>query len=123
MISRRSILGGLAASAVPVVTTHANAGLSVNDPLLDAISAYRAGMAAYSAREEFSTFEEEDAAIAETYGPPFKVLDDWDQPAQSLSAVREALRLVVDEQLLASGMSEGLVIAALAYLDQTGGEA
>lgn len=124
MTTRRHFLcqsAAVGAAGVAGILTPAGAAArpaEPSDPLLDAINDYRAGMAAYCALPDFKTREEEDAAIAVTYGPPFKVLDDWDRPAQSADAAREALRIVIDEQLLASGMAEALVTAALAYLDE-----
>jgi hypothetical protein len=119
-INRRSVLRGLAAATALAAAPHADAA-EPHDPLLDAINDYRAGSAAYCALPETETMEEEEAAVAETYGPPFKVLDSWDRPAQTMTAAREALRLVIDEQLLNGDMAEALVTAALAFLDKTGG--
>lgn len=116
-ITRRAIFAAVPAVGLAAIVPAAAMAVAVRDPLFDAINDYRDGMAEYCARPEFATVEEEDAAIAETYGPSFKVLDNWERPAQSMIAAREALRLVLDEQLLTGGMAEALVTAALAFLD------
>lgn len=89
------------------------------EPLVEAIDAYRTGMSAYNRIPESPYGDgEEDANIARTYGPPFDVLDGWDQPALTAKGAREALRLVLDEQMLSSGFAENMVRAALCWLEK-----
>lgn len=120
-INRRRFLLNTTLAGAAVAVAAPVAAAADPDPLLAAIADYRAGMENYSGREEFSSFEEEDAAIAETYGPPFKVLNNWEAPAATLAGARAALRLVIDEGMLYGGFTENMVVAALGFLDQQGG--
>lgn len=94
------------------------------DPLITAIDAYKAGMAAYEGKEEFETQEAEDAAIAATYGPAFEVLENWDQPATTRAGALEALRLAAKGNgIVGIDIQENMIDAALGYFEREGGAA
>lgn len=66
--------------ALPVFYENLCAGRT--DPLLEAVEAFREGSRQFCALpDDFAPYADEDAAIEATYGPPFYVLDEWDQPA------------------------------------------
>lgn len=93
------------------------------DPILGAIQNYRDGLAAYNSKAEFaSTSEDEDALIAETYGPPMEVLDNWTAPATTFEGALEALRLARQEMhdFENSFTTKSLFAAAMAYLEGSG---
>lgn len=91
----------------------------MSDPLLKAIADYRAGLAAYNATPDCVTNAIEDQVIACTYGPPMAVLNNWEEPAQSLEGAVEALRTAVDEGGY-SGLLDQMLKAALGYFDRQG---
>jgi hypothetical protein len=94
------------------------------DPLITAIDAYRAGMAAYDGREEFETPEAEQAAIAATYGPPNQILTNWDKPAVTRAGAIAALQFAAEGHgIVGIDIQQNMIEAALAYFEQEGGEA
>ena len=115
-INRRRMLAGAVAIPACGLAAIVPAAAMTADPLLDAINAFRAGDAAYAAQDG-----EDEEAIEATYGPPFRALSEWEQPATSLVAVREAVRLAVERGGICCPASEAALTAALAYLDQEGG--
>lgn len=117
--SRRSILAGV--GSLTLLGTPASAA---PDPIIDAIKAYRAGMAAYDEHPINTipgggTKEQEAAAVAATYGPPLDALENWDQPAVSRQGAIAALRLVLDGAVdfYLPDESEAMVKAVLRYLE------
>lgn len=102
--------------------TRATAEAMPADPLIAAINAYHAGMAAYEGREEFETPEAEDAGIAATYGPPSDVLKNWDKPATTRAGALEALHFAARGcHIIGIDIQQNMVRAALGYFKQEGG--
>jgi len=100
-------------------TLHQNAS-SVADPLVATIAAYRKGLAAYNNQATgHLSAEALDQLAEETFGAPMHKLEDWKQPAQSLKAAIEALRVVAEEHKDFSGseLSRQMTLVALAYFD------
>ena len=91
------------------------------DPLIAAIDAYHAGIAAYDGREEFETPEAEQAAIESTYGPPNEILTNWDKPAVTRAGAIAALQLAAKGHgIVGLDIQQNMVGAALAYFEQGG---
>jgi hypothetical protein len=91
------------------------------DPLIAAIDAYNAGIAAYDGQEEFETPEAEQAAIAATYGPAFEILENWEQPAATRAGALEALRLAAKGNgIVGIYIQQNMVESALGYFEQGG---
>jgi len=133
--SRRALLGAIAsvpaigaAAAAFAVATPPNvfsnfggiAAVPVEhpDPLLDAIRAFREGLADYNANAP------QDDAAAEAYAemsyvPPMAVLEEWEEPATTRRGALEALRLIAEENddFAASPVVGPLLAAALAYFE------
>ncbi len=90
------------------------------DPLLDAIKAYRAGLVEFNrlaeADKDDKRWKEHGAA---TYEPWQAVLDEWSEPARSCEGAIEALRAAISEQdgVCGTPAAEKLINAALAYLE------
>lgn len=89
---------------------------AVQDPLFAAIAAYREGNRRFCERPSPRGVEEEEAAIAATYGPPMQALVDWDKPAMSLQSAIDALQVTLDEQCFIDEIGEAMIKAVLAYL-------
>lgn len=89
------------------------------DPLQKAIEAYRAGLKRLNDLEisEDITLAEENALFEAAYGKEKAVLMEAAPAATSLAGVREAIRLVFDEDAIDDMVAEGALRAALAYLD------
>jgi hypothetical protein len=123
-INRRSALAvtgaGLTAALTGVQTSVAAS--VAHDPVIDAVKAYRDGMAAFNAlhEDDWSLHGGEDAVIHKTYGAPLEVLDEWDQPIMTREGAIAALRFVVDENAAywASDGVGAMVKAALGYLER-----
>jgi len=114
MMDRRTFIRG----AVIAASTPAAIGIAGYDPLLNAIKAYHAGCAAYSASSaEFEERNDEATLVAATYGPPMTALCHWDAPATSSAGAIEALKLIKSESMLIDGMGEAMVDAAIGYLE------
>lgn len=99
----------------PVSFQHLGVPAYAEDPLVDAIGDFRAGMAAYSAADD----ESPEFANA-TYGAPMDVLSEWDQPARTRQGAIAALKLAKEElsDFLSNGPALPMVTAALAYFDR-----
>ncbi|ACE89498.1 hypothetical protein RHECIAT_CH0000505 [Rhizobium etli CIAT 652] len=121
MLTRRQLIAASAAVAVGVtavapIAAHAAAA----DPLLDAVAAFRSGMADYNANAP------QDDAGANAYSliswmPPHAVLANWTAPAATRAGAMAALRLAVDEEETGDSPLVGpMMRAALAYLEQEG---
>ncbi|MDI7864102.1 hypothetical protein MRS76_19315 [Rhizobiaceae bacterium n13] len=85
------------------------------DPIIAAIEAYHAGNAAYRAHPD-----DDEAAIEATYGPPSRVLESWEQPAQTRQGAIAALKLALyeHEQYGGSELIFPMLDAALAFLEK-----
>ncbi|RUM18729.1 hypothetical protein EFD56_14870 [Rhizobium phaseoli] len=121
MLTRRQLIAASAAVAVGVaaiapIAAHAAAA----DPLLDAVAAFRSGMADYNANAP------QDDPGANAYSliswmPPHAVLANWTAPATTRDGAMAALRLAVDEEETGDSPLVGpMMRAALAYLEQEG---
>ncbi|MBB3396658.1 MULTISPECIES: hypothetical protein [unclassified Rhizobium] len=93
-----------------------------DDPISTAIEAFRAGNAAFCAtkEEDWPAHGGEEAVIANTYGRPLEVLENWDQPALSLKGAVDALRFANEENrnFESNPTVVAMVGAALAYLEK-----
>lgn len=93
-----------------------------DDPISTAIEAFRAGNAAFGAikEEDWPTHGGEEAVIANTYGLPLEVLENWDQPALSLKGAVDALRFANEENrnFESNPTVAAMVAAALAYFEK-----
>lgn len=118
-INRRKMLLGLAAAstAAAAVTVATPAPAAVHDPLIDAIKAFRDGLAAFSAADE-GTEAEMDALYFTCISAPMHVLADWTAPALTHASAIEALRIADDEANLYENSSvvQPMIQAALAFL-------
>lgn len=123
-ITRRAVLGALAASTAVVATSPADAAMApaaaaVHDPLLDVINAFRSAMKDYCDNAP----DDDDAADAYaevTYAPAMKVIEHWNSPAVTKEGAVEAIRLAVQEarDFANSEMLRPLLAAALGYFEQ-----
>jgi hypothetical protein len=92
------------------------------DPLIAAINNYHAGIAAYDGSVDYETSEDEQAAIATTYGPPLEILAKWDKPAITQAGAVEALRFAANgSNIIGLDIQENMVRAALSYFERDGG--
>tara|TARA_R110002051_G_C8529861_1_gene469401 strand:- start:82 stop:696 length:615 start_codon:yes stop_codon:yes gene_type:complete len=87
------------------------------DPLIEAIDAYRTGLATFNATPSAITDLDEDAIVERTYGPPMSVLMEWDQPALTFQGAMAALKMADDENICFTGsvIADNMVKAAVAY--------
>ncbi len=115
---RHAILGGLTAAAAIVAAPKAHGVEDGHDPLLEAIIAYRAGLADFNAHWPDDD-DESDAYAQVSYGPPFDVLQEWEGPAKTRRGALEALRLIAEENIYfsESPIVGPLLAAALAYFE------
>jgi hypothetical protein len=60
-----------------------------------------------------------DAYVELSYGPPFTVLQDWEEPATTRRGALEALKLAIEENetFPLSSVGGPLLAAALAYFE------
>jgi hypothetical protein len=131
--SRRSFLVGVASAisiggvsaavAVPALVRDVPADpiadliAGTDDPLLDLVQRYEAGMAAFNAAPG-----EDTEAIEATYGPPMAEIIDHCPPATTLPGALAALRVAEAELAHTfSDMAYPLVAAARAYLERVEG--
>lgn len=130
-ISRRNLVKvGGALGAAAALSAHGVLGrveaATPQDPLLDLIATYRAGMADYNADPHAAEDDDEytDRRIAETWGPSYDALHDA-PPARTRHGAIEALRLAHDEMRgnLSPTVEMSLVAAALAFFLSTEGGA
>ncbi|MEH3125542.1 hypothetical protein [Agrobacterium cavarae] len=91
------------------------------DPVINAIQAYRDGDKAFCSikEEDWDSHGGQEAVIEKTYGPPMRVLDNWNQPCTSMEGVIAALRHAAHEadQFSCSDSLTSMVHAVLAYLE------
>ena len=88
-----------------------------HDPLLEAIKAYRAGMADYNKNAPADNDAAEDYAEV-SYGPPFERLMNWEEPAAFRRGALEALRLAIETNDEGdSPLTGALLAAALGYFE------
>lgn len=119
--SRRALLGVIASVPALSAATAASGCTTpetIDDPLLDAVRAFRAGMADFNVNAP----DDDDEAVAYievSYGPPMEVLEEWEQPAKTHRGALEALRLVAEENnaYAASPLVGPLLAAAIAYFE------
>ncbi|TPI15759.1 hypothetical protein FJW06_05385 [Mesorhizobium sp. B4-1-3] len=123
--SRRHILAGIAAvpvAAIPAAPRALAAAAEPHDPLIDAIADLNAGNAAYPRHPlVHGTQEENEIAIAETYGPPDDRLKAWNAPAISLEGAVAALRHALYECEMfgvSSDILPNMIAAALGYIER-----
>ena len=92
---RLALLGGLSATAALAAVPRAHAGAEEgHDPLVDAVRAYRAGLADFNAKAPGD--DETDAYAEVSYGRPMKLLEEWEEPAKTHRGALEALRLIAE---------------------------
>ncbi|MER8431371.1 hypothetical protein [Mesorhizobium caraganae] len=119
-ITRRQAITALASIPAIGAATEAfpsTAPETINDPLLDAIWAYRAGMADFNLKAPADDVANAYAEIS--YVPAMNALEEWEQPAKTHRGALEALRLIAEETGLyeASPLVSPLLAAALAYFE------
>ncbi|SEH78697.1 hypothetical protein SAMN05216228_1008103 [Rhizobium tibeticum] len=96
-------------------------GYSESDPLLEAITAYREGLAALRAIREQITRDNEDGLVEQTYGPHMRALLEWDKAAISRQSAIEAMKLMAEEDVFVDEIGEALRRAVLGYLESLKG--
>lgn len=105
----------------PTKPDAANLASPSTDPLSSAIADYQRGEDAFNAISEadWPAMGGESVVIAQTYGPPMAVLEDWEKPAMTRAAALEALRLAHAENKVydSSAISKAMVSAALAFFE------
>lgn len=110
-----------AARSVETPSLATPASLKVQDPLYVAITNYRKGMHQFEIIEEadWDKLGGEDFVVESTYGAPFDVLAEWDEPALTLNGAIEALRFAADEckHFAASPTVEPMIVAALQFFE------
>lgn len=116
MMQRRDILRGAVAFTVGAPTLVATA--VAYDPILSAINDYKDGCKAFCAIPEEAMEQDEDGVIAQTYGRPMEVLENWDRPALTREGAVAALRLIRDEKVYIDGFGASLFFAALGFFEQ-----
>ncbi|CVI58826.1 hypothetical protein CFBP4996_19615 [Agrobacterium leguminum] len=91
------------------------------DPVIVAVQAYRDGNKAFEAIPSADHHKHggEEAVIAKTYGPPLKVLKEWDAPCTSKEGAITALRHALEEcdAFSCSDSLTAMTRAALLYLE------
>ncbi|WP_288427143.1 hypothetical protein [uncultured Agrobacterium sp.] len=101
--------------------TNSTAPAKAPDPLLAAIRSYKRGLAEFN----FRTFDTEDAnwndLAEETYVPHLDALTEWEAPATSAEAAKQALRLCLmdDGGIMGNeGAVSAMIKAAYGYLKE-----
>ena len=93
------------------------------DPVIAAVQAYRDGNKAFEAipSVDHQKHGGEEAVIAKTYGPPMRILNEWDKPCTSREGAIAALRHALDEcdAFSCSDSLTAMTRAALVYLEGT----
>lgn len=124
-INRRRMLVGAAvapACGLAAMVPAASLASHAPDPMLEAINAYRAAVAAFRAIPiDQITMENEDALVEATYGPAqdaILVNEPHTPKVTSLEGVREAIRLTFEEKALIDCIASNALRSALAYLDR-----
>lgn len=91
------------------------------DPIIAAIQAFDDGNKAFEAIKEkdWDKHGGQEAVIEKTYGPPMRIVGDWDQPCKSTEGAIAALRHAAQEaeNFSCSDSLTAMVGAALAYLE------
>ncbi|MBB3913893.1 hypothetical protein [Rhizobium fabae] len=122
MLTRRQLIAASSAAAAVGVAGMAPiaAHAAAADPILDAVSAFRAGMADFNANAPLDDAGT-NAYSAISWKPPHAVLTTWTAPAISRDGAMAALRLAVEEEDTGDSPLVGpMMRAALAYLEQEG---
>lgn len=93
--------------------------VSVSDPMLRAINAYRSGVDAFAAIPRgVITCENENEFVAATYGPAQDILLRNAPKVTTLAGVREAIRFAFEETAIIDDAVENALRSALDYLDR-----
>lgn len=91
------------------------------DPVLAAVQAYRDGNKAFEAipSVDHQKHGGEEAVIAKTYGPPMRVLNDWDTPCRTREGAIAALQHALEEgdAFSCSDSLTSMTRAALSFLE------
>lgn len=119
-MNRRFILKGglvLAATSHTAVAT-ADIGRKIEDPLLDAIHAYQAGLEDFNRNAP----EDDEGSIAYaqvSYIPHLVRLDEWNEPARTREGAIEALRISLTNKggVYGCEAADRMVQAAIGYLE------
>jgi len=90
---------------------------TASDPLLETIEGYRRGMREYARLPDFSTREEENAAIASTFQPFSEALKHWKSPATTKQSAIETLKFMIEEDMFNDMAGAPLARAVIAYLE------
>jgi len=110
-VSRRNLLQGIAAIAI------STPALAAQDPLVEAISAYRFSMNDYNKNAPDDDAEASEYATA-SYKPRLRIIEDWGNPAQTREGAVAALRLARDADDRGEyGIVTPMIGAALAYFE------
>jgi len=92
-----------------------------NDPILAAIAAYRAGLAAFNAIDEadWPKLGGEMAVVWSTYGEPYRTICNWERPALTREGAAEALKMALSEMSIFEDDESHMMLikAALGYLE------
>lgn len=89
------------------------------DPLSRAIQTYREANNHFRSLPEDISQAEEQAVIADRIAPVEGLLSGWIGAAPTREAAIEALKLVLEEQMLSDTMGLPLVRAAIGFLEQS----
>ena len=90
----------------------------IKDPLIDAIQAYRDGVARMDAiTNEEITRENEERLVSETYGPHLDKLLTWDKPALTREGAIAALKFMEDQHVFVDDLGKIMRLAVLRYLE------
>lgn len=119
--TRRSILKSIPSVGLAALVPVALVGV-VHDPMLNAIEAYRRGVAEFAAIPKGTiTLENEEELTHVTFGHAQDlIMDNVNTPkVTSLHGVREAIRLAFEIDAIDDCLAQNALSAALDYLDQT----
>ncbi|MFK0273640.1 hypothetical protein ACIQUG_08190 [Ensifer sp. NPDC090286] len=108
-MNRRTFIRG----AVVAASTPATIGLVAYDPLMSAITEYRAGLIA------FGRLTDEEYGTVETYEPWQAILDNWNEPARTRESALEALRFALGDEdgVYGCEAADRMVRAVIGYLE------
>lgn len=112
-IDRRTAIRGLAVGAAVGFVAFDS------DPILDAIQAYKDGLADYNANAPWHDDDLVDAYAEQTYGPSMRALAAWDEHARSREGLIAALELAQNEmsQFGENPLTSSMIEAALGFLN------
>lgn len=92
-----------------------------NDPIIEAIAAYRAGLAAFDAIDEadWPKLGGEMAVVWSTYGESYRTICNWERPALTREGAAEALKMALSEMSMFDDDESQMMLikAALGYLE------